>query len=173
MICRAGVVSSMRPVLQLRDLISAMYYIDPHVHMVSRVTDDYERMARMGCVAVSEPAFWAGFDRGSVDGFRDYFRQLTEFEPKRASWSRHTALHVAVHQCERGGERLAVAGSDRHDSRVPRSTGRARHRRDRAQQEHDERVDDLPRASRPGREDRRTGADPHARTCRTSTRGRG
>lgn len=64
-----------------------MYYIDPHVHMVSRVTDDYERMARMGCVAVSEPAFWAGFDRGSVDGFRDYFRQLTEFEPTRAGWS--------------------------------------------------------------------------------------
>jgi len=64
-----------------------MYYIDPHVHMISRVTDDYERMARMGCVAVSEPAFWAGFDRGSVDGFRDYFRQLTEFEPTRASWS--------------------------------------------------------------------------------------
>src|ERR1041384_4611078 len=65
-----------------------MHYIDPHVHMVSRTTDDYERMARMGCVAVSEPAFWAGFDRGSVDGFRDYFRQLTEFEPKRAGWSR-------------------------------------------------------------------------------------
>lgn len=64
-----------------------MYYIDPHVHMISRVTDDYERMARMGCVAVSEPAFWAGFDRGSVDGFRDYFRQLTEFEPTRAGWS--------------------------------------------------------------------------------------
>ena len=34
---------------------------------------------------MSEPAFWAGFDRGSVDGFRDYFRQLTEFEPKRAA----------------------------------------------------------------------------------------
>lgn len=64
-----------------------MYFIDPHVHMISRVTDDYERMARMGCVAISEPAFWAGFDRGSVDGFRDYFRQLTEFEPTRAGWS--------------------------------------------------------------------------------------
>ncbi|MBX3442611.1 MAG: TatD family hydrolase [Planctomyces sp.] len=64
-----------------------MQFIDPHVHMVSRTTDDYERMARMGCVAVSEPAFWAGFDRGSVDGFRDYFRQLTEFEPQRAGWS--------------------------------------------------------------------------------------
>ncbi|MBQ15778.1 MAG: metal-dependent hydrolase [Planctomycetaceae bacterium] len=64
-----------------------MYFFDPHVHMISRVTDDYERMARMGCVGVSEPAFWAGFDRGSVDGFRDYFRQLTEFEPTRAGWS--------------------------------------------------------------------------------------
>jgi hypothetical protein len=63
-----------------------MYYIDPHIHMVSRVTDDYETLAKMGCVAMSEPAFWAGFDRGTVDGFRDYFRQLTEFEPKRASW---------------------------------------------------------------------------------------
>ncbi len=62
-----------------------MYYIDPHIHMVSRTTDDYETLARMGCVAVSEPAFWAGFDRGSVDGFRDYFRLLTEVEPKRAA----------------------------------------------------------------------------------------
>ena len=63
-----------------------MNYIDPHIHMVSRTTDDYETLAKMGCVAMSEPAFWAGFDRGSVDGFRDYFRQLTEFEPKRAAW---------------------------------------------------------------------------------------
>ncbi len=62
-----------------------MYYIDPHIHMVSRTTDDYATLARMGCVALSEPAFWAGFDRGSVDGFRDYFRQLTEVEPKRAA----------------------------------------------------------------------------------------
>jgi predicted metal-dependent TIM-barrel fold hydrolase len=62
-----------------------MYFIDPHVHMISRVTDDYERMARMGCVAISEPAFWAGFDRGSAESFRDYFRQLTEFEPTRAA----------------------------------------------------------------------------------------
>ncbi len=61
-----------------------MYYIDPHIHMVSRTTDDYETLAKMGCVAVSEPAFWAGYDRGSVDGFRDYFEQLTVFEPKRS-----------------------------------------------------------------------------------------
>lgn len=62
-----------------------MDYIDPHIHMVSRITDDYETLARMGCVALSEPAFWAGFDRGTVHGFRDYFRQLTEVEPKRAA----------------------------------------------------------------------------------------
>jgi uncharacterized protein len=63
-----------------------MKYIDPHIHMVSRTTDDYETLAKMGCVAVSEPAFWAGYDRGSVLGFRDYFEQLTAFEPKRAGW---------------------------------------------------------------------------------------
>ncbi|MFM7118253.1 MAG: TatD family hydrolase, partial [Planctomycetota bacterium] len=62
-----------------------MDYIDPHLHMVSRTTDDYALLARMGCRAISEPAFWAGFDRGTADGFRDYFRQLTEVEPRRAA----------------------------------------------------------------------------------------
>jgi len=62
-----------------------MYYFDPHIHMVSRTTDDYEMLAKMGCVGMSEPAFWAGFDRGSVDSFRDYFRQLTDFEKRRAA----------------------------------------------------------------------------------------
>ena len=62
-----------------------MRYIDPHIHMVSRTTDDYQRMAMSGCVAVTEPAFWAGFDRSSAQGFFDYFRQLTEYEPRRAA----------------------------------------------------------------------------------------
>jgi predicted metal-dependent TIM-barrel fold hydrolase len=59
-------------------------YIDPHIHMVSRTTDDYKRMALAGCVLVSEPAFWAGFDRSGPEGFRDYFRQLVGFERNRA-----------------------------------------------------------------------------------------
>jgi predicted metal-dependent TIM-barrel fold hydrolase len=42
-------------------------------------------MAQAGCVAVTEPAFWAGFDRSSPQGFYDYFRLLTEYEPRRAS----------------------------------------------------------------------------------------
>ena len=62
-----------------------MTYIDPHIHMVSRTTDDYQRMAQAGCVANTEPAFWAGFDRSSPQGFYDYFKQLTDTEPKRAA----------------------------------------------------------------------------------------
>ncbi|PYI89708.1 MAG: metal-dependent hydrolase [Verrucomicrobia bacterium] len=62
-----------------------MRYIEPHAHMVSRVTDDYVDMVTAGCQAVCEPAFWAGFDRSSVNGFHDYFCQLTDYEPKRAA----------------------------------------------------------------------------------------
>ena len=62
-----------------------MRYIDHHAHMCSRTTDDYQQMALTGCVAVTEPAFWAGWDRSGADGFEDYFRQLTEFEPGRAA----------------------------------------------------------------------------------------
>lgn len=62
-----------------------MNYIDPHIHMVSRTTDDYRLMAMAGCVAVTEPAFWAGFDRSAPQGFHDYFHQLTATEPARAA----------------------------------------------------------------------------------------
>jgi hypothetical protein len=70
-----------------------MRYIEPHAHMVSRVTDDYVAMSMSGCAAICEPAFWAGFDRGGVEGFYDYFRQLTEYEPQRA------ARHGMPHYC--------------------------------------------------------------------------
>ena len=62
-----------------------MEYIDLHAHMVSRTTDDYRAMAMSGCVAVTEPAFWAGYDRPGVEAFVDYFNRLTDFEPKRAA----------------------------------------------------------------------------------------
>ncbi|MGA2500007.1 MAG: TatD family hydrolase [Tepidisphaeraceae bacterium] len=62
-----------------------MYYIQPHYHGISRTTDDYERMAQAGVVAVAEPAFWAGFDRRYPQTFIDYFRQISEFEPTRAA----------------------------------------------------------------------------------------
>jgi hypothetical protein len=62
-----------------------VYLIQPHYHAIARTTDDYERMAQAGVVAVAEPAFWAGFDRRYVGTFVDYFRQISEFEPTRAA----------------------------------------------------------------------------------------
>ncbi|MBI5140783.1 MAG: TatD family hydrolase [Nitrospirae bacterium] len=62
-----------------------MNFIDPHIHMVSRTTADYEAMALAGIRTITEPAFWAGYDRGSAAGFRDYFEHLTVFEPARAA----------------------------------------------------------------------------------------
>jgi predicted metal-dependent TIM-barrel fold hydrolase len=62
-----------------------MDYIDHHAHMSSRTTDDYEQMALTGCRVLTEPAFWAGYDRGSCEAFAAYFEALTDFEPKRAA----------------------------------------------------------------------------------------
>ena len=62
-----------------------MKVIDPHIHMISRTTDDYLNLAVSGIHTITEPAFWAGYDRSSVDSFRDYFYQLTVTEPARAA----------------------------------------------------------------------------------------
>jgi hypothetical protein len=62
-----------------------MQYIDPHIHMVSRTTDDYEAMRAAGIVAIIEPAFWLGQPRTSVGSFQDYFNSLVNWERFRAS----------------------------------------------------------------------------------------
>jgi predicted metal-dependent TIM-barrel fold hydrolase len=62
-----------------------MKIIDPHVHMTSRTTDDYEAMARAGIVAIVEPAFWLGQPRTNVGSFIDYFNSLIGWERFRAS----------------------------------------------------------------------------------------
>jgi uncharacterized protein len=62
-----------------------MMYIDPHIHMVSRTTDDYEAMRAAGIVAVIEPAFWVGQPRTSVGTFQDYFSMLIGWERFRAA----------------------------------------------------------------------------------------
>jgi predicted metal-dependent TIM-barrel fold hydrolase len=58
---------------------------DPHIHMTSRTTDDYEAMAKAGIVAIVEPAFWLGQPRTHVGSFEDYFLSLTGWERFRAS----------------------------------------------------------------------------------------
>jgi len=62
-----------------------MAYIDPHAHMISRTTDDYEAMAAAGIVAVVEPAFWIGQARTNVGSYRDYLSHILGFERFRAS----------------------------------------------------------------------------------------
>jgi predicted metal-dependent TIM-barrel fold hydrolase len=62
-----------------------MMFIDPHIHMSARTTDDYERMAAAGVVAVIEPAFWLGQPRTSVGTFVDYLSSLVGWERFRAS----------------------------------------------------------------------------------------
>ncbi|MFD9331118.1 TatD family hydrolase [Streptomyces sp. NPDC060065] len=62
-----------------------MRIFDPHIHMTSRTTDDYEVMYAAGVRAVVEPSFWLGQPRTSVDSFTDYFDALLGWEPYRAA----------------------------------------------------------------------------------------
>lgn len=67
------------------DAIKGMRFFDPHVHMTSRTTDDYQAMADAGVVALIEPAFWLGQPRTGVDTFRDYYSSLVGWERFRSS----------------------------------------------------------------------------------------
>lgn len=68
-----------------RDSIRGMKFFDPHVHMTSRTTDDYQAMADAGVVGLIEPAFWLGQPRTGVDTFRDYYNSLIGWERFRSS----------------------------------------------------------------------------------------
>ena len=65
--------------------IKGMQFFDPHIHMTSRTTDDYEAMADAGIVAIIEPAFWLGQPRTGIDTFRDYYSSLIGWERFRSS----------------------------------------------------------------------------------------
>ncbi|HEX6277148.1 MAG TPA: TatD family hydrolase [Polyangiaceae bacterium] len=62
-----------------------MKFFDPHIHMTSRTTDDYEAMANAGIAAIVEPAFWVGQPRSHAGTFEDYFLSLLGWERFRAS----------------------------------------------------------------------------------------
>ena len=85
-----------------------MRIMDPHIHMSSRTTDDYERMHAAGVRVVVEPAFWLGQPRTSVGSFTDYFDALVGWEPFRASQFgiRHFCT-IALNPKEAGDPRLA------------------------------------------------------------------
>jgi predicted metal-dependent TIM-barrel fold hydrolase len=85
-----------------------MMLIDPHAHMISRTTDDYEAMAASGVVAVIEPAFWIGQPRTNVGSYLDYLSSIVGFERFRASQfgMRHYCT-IGLNSKEANNEELA------------------------------------------------------------------
>ncbi|GAB2961435.1 TatD family hydrolase [Saccharothrix stipae] len=90
-----------------------MRIFDPHVHMTSRTTDDYEAMHAAGVRALVEPAFWLGQPRTSVGSFLDYFDGLI-------GWERFRAAQFGIaHHCA-----IALNPKEAND---PRCTGVLEH----------------------------------------------
>ena len=85
-----------------------MKLFDPHIHMTSRTTDDYQAMADAGIRAIVEPAFWVGQPRTHVGTFEDYFLSLLGWERFRASQFgiRHFAT-MGLNPKEANSERIA------------------------------------------------------------------
>ena len=88
-------------------------YIDPHIHMVSRTTDDYQRLAAAGVVAVIEPAFWLGQPRTHVASFVDYLSTIVGWERFRAAQFgiRHYCA-IGLNSKEANNEALAEGAMD-------------------------------------------------------------
>jgi predicted metal-dependent TIM-barrel fold hydrolase len=84
-----------------------MRIFEPHAHMYSRITDDYEQMALAGVEAILEPAFWLGQPRTHVGTFLDYFDALL-------GWERYRAAQYGVHHfCA-----IALNPKEANDDRV-------------------------------------------------------
>jgi predicted metal-dependent TIM-barrel fold hydrolase len=92
-----------------------MRLFDPHIHMTSRTTDDYQAMAAAGIVAIIEPAFWVGQPRTHVGSFEDYFLSLVGWERFRASQFgiRHFCT-MALHK-----ESVVAVGEIGYDDMTP------------------------------------------------------
>ena len=90
-----------------------MMLIDPHTHMISRTTDDYEAMAAAGVVALIEPAFWIGQPRTNVGSYSDYLSHILGFERFRAGQFgiRHYCT-IGLNSKEANNEELAEAVMD-------------------------------------------------------------
>jgi predicted metal-dependent TIM-barrel fold hydrolase len=87
-----------------------MRIFEPHAHMFSRVTDDYERMALAGVRAILEPAFWLGQSRTPVGTFIDYFDTLIGWERFRAQqFGIHHFCTMALNPREANDDRVNAA----------------------------------------------------------------
>jgi hypothetical protein len=81
---------------------------EPHIHLIARTTDDYERLALCGVRAVVEPSFWLGQPRTTVGAFVDYWSAIREYERQRAAAVAIDQYHtVSVNPREANDEGLA------------------------------------------------------------------
>jgi predicted metal-dependent TIM-barrel fold hydrolase len=85
-----------------------MRFIDPHIHMTARTTDDYERMAAAGIIALIEPAFWLGQPRTQAGSYIDYMSSLVGWERFRAAqFGIHHYCTIGLNSKEANNEALA------------------------------------------------------------------
>jgi uncharacterized protein len=98
-----------------------MMFIDPHIHMISRTTDDYVAMKNAGVVAVIEPAFWIGQPRTHAGTMLDYFSWIVGWERFRAGQFgiRHYCT-IGLNAKEANNEKLA----DEVIELIPRYAGK-------------------------------------------------
>jgi uncharacterized protein len=86
-----------------------MKLFDPHIHMTSRTTLDYEAMAQAGIAALVEPSFWLGQPRTHVGTFEDYFNGLLGWERFRASqFGIHHFCTLSLNPKEANNRRVAA-----------------------------------------------------------------
>ena len=85
-----------------------MRIFEPHIHLVARTTDDYERLALCGVRAVVEPSFWLGQPRTQVGAFVDYWCSIRDYEHQRAKAVCIDQYHtISVNPREANDEGLA------------------------------------------------------------------
>ncbi len=86
-----------------------MKIFEPHIHLVARTTDDYERLALCGVRAVVEPSFWLGQPRTSIGTFVDYWASIRGYENQRAAQFMIDQYHtISVNPREANDEGLAT-----------------------------------------------------------------
>ncbi len=86
-----------------------MKIFEPHIHLIARTTDDYERLALCGVRAVVEPSFWLGQPRTSIGTYVDYWASIAGYENQRAAMFMIDQYHtISVNPREANDEGLAT-----------------------------------------------------------------
>jgi predicted metal-dependent TIM-barrel fold hydrolase len=93
-------------------------FFDPHIHMYSRTTDDYERMSISGIEVIVQPSFWLGSPRTNVGTFVDYWEHMISYETLRAKeFGIEQFVCISVNPKESVARPLAFEATDTMEKR--------------------------------------------------------